>query len=468
MSQSNRNELRKLMASLDGEHADAVTKLIESNGFKIGLDDGDRAWVITALATTHGDPAFAESLRRLLGDLDYKSLDPDDRSALLRHIAGHATTSTTDTLLKEVQRPASGTPTMTAALKDWKAFVDGLKPTDRLGAHTGRGTAQQLTPRDAIPAADWSHPEKIVGRLTQVSEGVTGPNAEVRCGPSNLLAAALLRGREPAAQLLDRVANGAKSRLTQEEVHVLHGIAASLRSGNVSFQDLSLAQEALYHAGSTRAAAWEWRSQVDAIPNLPADKAARLDAILHKSGTPTAAELREFSQLASASLQRRVTADWVDEPLLGGPVLMLDFEPKTGAGRDGNFDGGLDDTELQRLVMAGGASGRPVAYDTRRSDAIGEVLRHLTPGESAIVHLPLNDRVGNRSSDANHFITVGVLPDGRPYIYNPAPQQNDATLVIGRAAGPQDPIFKQELAKYSQRANDMDPHAKVNALKSSP
>ena len=50
---------------------------------------------------------------------------------------------------------------------------------------------------------------------------------------------------------------------------------------------------------------------------------------------------------------------------------------------------------------------------------------------------------------ANHFISVGVMADGRPYIYNPAPQPGDATLVIGGAGEPQDAAFGSEVQKYS-------------------
>jgi hypothetical protein len=128
---------------------------------------------------------------------------------------------------------------------------------------------------------------------------------------------------------------------------------------------------------------------------------------------------------------------------------MLNYARGTGAGRDGRIDGGLDDGELLSLAASGAASVAPVAYDRRRPDAVAAVLERLKPGESAVVPLPGSPT----GTGADHFVSVGILRDGRPYVYNPSPAPGDATLAVGRAGDPQPQSFVDELAKYSQRAN---------------
>ena len=463
-TQTQRAEVRKLIGSIDAVHADAVVKLLDSNAFRSHHTDQTRA--VAALVASRGDPTFAASLERLLDHMSFKHMAEDDKSALLRFLAGHADARTADALLKELTSSAAANPLMRQALQEWSRFTAGLKPAEVFGRNSG-GQAP-LTPNGPIPRADWARPEIIVGKLTQVSVDQSGPNAWVRCGPSSLLAGALLRGKDAAAQLLDKVADNRRGQLTDVERRVLHTIADKLRSGDATFPELSLAQDLLYRAGSTRASVGDWRSQFASVPNLAPDKAARLDVLLHNPRAPTPAQLREVSQLISTSMGRKVTAEFVDEPLLGGQGIMLNFEPRTGAGRDGMFDGGLDDTELQRLIVAGGMGGQPVAY-AHTIGGIEGVFGRLLPGESAIVHIALVDRVPNGPPAApNHFISVGVMADGRPYIYNPAPQTGDATLVVGRAGEPQDAAFSSEVQKYAKRAEGMGTQVRVNALKASP
>jgi hypothetical protein len=90
-----------------------------------------------------------------------------------------------------------------------------------------------------------------------------------------------------------------------------------------------------------------------------------------------------------------------------------------------------------------------LAYNARGFDPAGAALDHLKPGESAVLQVT-GDPAGNH---ADHFVTVGLLKDGRPYIYNPDPAPGDATLTVGRATEPQPDPFTGELAKYSKRAN---------------
>ena len=303
----------------------------------------------------------------------------------MRFLAGHPDARTADALLKELTSATAANPLMRQALQEWSRFTAGLKPAEVFGRNAGQ---PPLTPNGPIPRADWARPEVIVGRLTQVSVDQSGPNAWVRCGPSSLLAGALLRGKDAAAQLLDKVADNRRGQLTDVERRVLHGIAGNLRSGGATFNELSLAQDLLYRAGSTRASVGDWRSQFAAVPHLAPDKAARLDELLRNPKAPTPAQLREMSQLISTSMGRKVTAEVVDEPLLGGPGIMLNFEARTGAGRDGMFDGGLDDTELQRLIVAGGMSGQAVAYRHSNGSGIQGVFGRLGPGESAMAASP--------------------------------------------------------------------------------
>lgn len=50
------------------------------------------------------------------------------------------------------------------------------------------------------------------------------------------------------------------------------------------------------------------------------------------------------------------------------------------------------------------------------------------------------------------LLAVGKLKDGRPYVYNPDPYGGDATLTVGVVKGPQSASFRNEVAKYSARA----------------
>jgi hypothetical protein len=155
------------------------------------------------------------------------------------------------------------------------------------------------------------------------------------------------------------------------------------------------------------------------------------------------------------SINRCGPANLLAGALLQGPDAAASLLEKTSttrpspaANRDGPIGGGLDIGELAKAADAGGLKSSRIAFSPKGADAAADVLKHLKPGESAVLLLA----GGAGGTAADHFVSVGVLKDGRPYIYNPDPLPGDATLTVGTAIDPQPKVFTDELAKYSARA----------------
>jgi hypothetical protein len=103
--------------------------------------------------------------------------------------------------------------------------------------------------------------------------------------------------------------------------------------------------------------------------------------------------------------------------------------------RSGRGEGsGFSDSEMAALGSSAGGSAM-----SRRMDEVG--------GDRALTTLlnrrgGLNDgqaatmRVGGSAGDpdADHFITVGRMPDGTQYLYNPDPAPGDVVLATGADA----------------------------------
>jgi hypothetical protein len=302
-----------------------------------------------------------------------------------------------------------------------------------------------------ISSAEWNNPVALVGRLTQNGAAVDGANFDHRCGAANLLASALLQGPDAAARFLDNVAASKASNLKPDERRELKTLAGQLRQRSMSFNDLSLAQDLLYRAGMHYIPAGQLLLQhlalqtgTPAVAGLSGADAAKLQQLILKNTSVNAVELQTLSRLASTAMGTPVRASIDREH---GRV-NLNFTRSTGGIAVGV---GYDDPQLLALAASGAKKATHVAYDLRGADAIPKVLERLKPGESAV--LPL--RGSPTSQTANHYVTVGILQDGRPYIYNPDPFNGDATLTVGRSSGPQLPSFEAEMTKYSQRAQNV-------------
>ena len=243
-----------------------------------------------------------------------------------------------------------------------------------------------------------------------------------------------------AAKYLDTVADKAGKLLTAYDRKAMHEIADRIRHRNATFGDLSDAQNMLFLAQNTRRWVGEWRSANPAPPHLSAAENAQLGTLIAKEPNYGAQDLSQLSTLLSKATDLSVQATLIDDAS-GGRHLVMRYVDETG-------DDGLDDGELRDAASAAGWGAAGIAHDPTGPDPAGAILERLKPGESAVLRLSGTPT----GTQADHFMTVGILGDGRPFVYNSDPYPGDATLVVGSAREPQPQAFKDEVAKYSARA----------------
>jgi len=459
LNETNKQKVRDLVVSLstDGAKIDALMKFLDSNAFASVYGDGDKGELIDAIVKSSADPAFLQGLGKLLEDWDFKDLAPDDKTAVLHYLSRHPGAATLGNVQRMLDNPADAGTLIALAQREWQAdlaLIARREPAISRGVNNAPPNSAPVHLPSAtgmITPAEWNDSVALVGRLTQNGAAVNGANFDHRCGAANLLASALLQGPDAAARFLDNVAAKSTSNLKPDERRELKTLADQLRQRSMSFDDLSLVQELLYRAGMhyipagqllLRHPALQTNSPV--VPGLSGADATKLQQLIFKNTQMNAADLQTLSRLASTAMGVQVRAT-VDRE--HGRV-NLNFTQPTGGIAVGV---GYDDPQLLALAASGAKSATHVAYDLRSTDAVSKVLERLKPGESAV--LPL--RGSPASQGANHYVTVGILKDGRPYIYNPDPFNGDATLTVGRSSGPQLPSFEAEVAKYSQRAHNV-------------
>jgi hypothetical protein len=334
-----------------------------------------------------------------------------------------------------------------------KPTVYGRNETDKaVMTRTGR-----------ISDAAWSDPTVLVGDMTQ--NAAIGGNASDRCGPTNVLAGALLQGPSVAAKFLESEAGHAGSKLGADQKKGLNDIAARLRAHTATYEDLSMAQNLLYQSADTRIGLGQALDRAQAMADkgeagdpLSTKDFNRLKTLYAKVPDLSAPELKEMGQLLTKALDREVTVKIEPDPRTGkGKQTFVHMAPG-----DNDWDqSGLDDGEILAHARAGGLKAQSVPFNAGAKDPAGAALAGLKPGESAVLRVAAD----SSAADPGHFVTVGRLKDGRPYVYNPDPAKGDATLVVGTAKDPQPADFTREVFKYSQRArpdlDDSNPAATV-------
>jgi hypothetical protein len=444
VSESNKMRFRALVAGAgnDGARIAALVDLLTSPAFS-RLSSGDQALIAEALARSNLDAGTIANLAKLIDGWDFKDLMPGPKSAVLDHVKNHPDARSVAAIDADLRSDSSRGALLVRADAEWKRDAAGARAGGAFGRNGSDTPLKAAT--DPIPASAWNDPVQLVGRMTQNAEGVRGANSSSRCGPTNLLAGALLQGTDVAAKYLEKAASNAGGHLVDGQKRELVEIAGRIRNHSATFDDLSRASDLLYRAANTRMSLGQWRSENPTTPLLNETQRAQLDALLAKDPNFSPNDLKQLSALLSAALDFEVSVAIVDEPPTGKGVV-LNYRP--GANPSGDSGARLDDGELRKAAKAGGLGAGGVEYNPGGSDAAGRVLDHLKPGESAVLRLSGNPS-GNQ---ADHFITVGILKDGRPFIYNPDPARGDATLTVGRAFGDQLAEFTDELAKYSQRA----------------
>jgi hypothetical protein len=283
-----------------------------------------------------------------------------------------------------------------------------------------------MTPTGRIPASAWSDPTQLVGQLTQRGATLDSSHTDDnRCGSANLLGVVLLqKGTAGAAAFLTKAAQA----LPPAEQQQLLAIAERVKNHTSTYDDLSAAQGSLYAAGNTR------QSLDEALTFLEPEEREAFKTAITKRDVDT---VRELLALPTATIETYT------DPRTGKAVPAIGV-PK--AARRGNGSG-FDDAELGSQATLTGM--KASSGSSTSTDVVADTLKSLKPGESAVV------RVATTSTDhdAGHFVSVGKLADGRPFIYNPDPSKGDATLCVGNAKDPQALSFVAELSRYSTRTN---------------
>jgi peptidoglycan hydrolase-like protein with peptidoglycan-binding domain len=439
LDESEKVAMRKLVleSSQDGTKAEALANLLTDPAFSKWTSPDFRRVILDCVANAKLDPTYVDALRGLLHYDWFK----DDRYSLetLAYVKQHPGTASIADVRQQLRyEPDAFRPKAAAAMREEAKLATAAVA---MGKNTTSGSLFGAT--GPIPDAAWKNPVEIVGRWTQNAHGVRGTHSGERCGPTSLLAGALLQGADVAAGVLDKTAAGAGQRLVDGEKRELQKIAERLRGHTATFDDLSRAGDLLYRAAKTRTTMQYALQNTPALAELGSAKVARMNELAALGTALTEPQRRELSGLLSRAMERDVDVRIVDGPH-GGKTVMVDYRPGFGATHEG-----LDVQELRHAAGAGGLVAQGIGYDTSSHFSAGKTLGYLKPGESAVLQLA-GDPASNQ---ADHYVTIGILADGRPYVYNPDPAQGDNTLTVGSARGPQPDAFHAELARYNERAH---------------
>jgi hypothetical protein len=281
------------------------------------------------------------------------------------------------------------------------------------------GPYKLLSGTGPITREMWEEPKQILGKLTQWSRQ---DPANEHCVGCDLLAGAIIHGRETTAKYLEKIASYGKGFLTDEHVGRLAKIAASVRAGTATFEDLGVAQDITYRAMD--------REMIDNPDSVQIDNGSGKQL--------TASELTDISNKGSQELGVDVTA--AVKPFGSHHIVMLNYNrehPGPGDGLDPYDVAGAASTARLNLLE--------MAYDRSRTDAAQAIMDQLGRGECATVLIEYPVAGGMEC----HCILFGKYPDGSPYIYNSHPTNGQATMIVAKP-GKSNDEFKAELARYDQ------------------
>lgn len=317
-------------------------------------------------------------------------------------------------------------------------------PYQELGKNLAT-TGNQVMPSKTGPISpsDWENPVNIVGNLRQDTGG-SDVSGDDRCGPTNLLAASLLQGKDKAAAFL--AAEAKSPNLSDAEKKQLSDIATAVKTGTASYDQLNAATALLYKSGNTRLTLNEVGASNDFnVSNLNQDELSKYRSLKNKAPALRPNEVKELSALTTKATGKPSEVQIGTDPR--DPNKKVAFVKITGARAQGDHSG-LDDGELAAHAKAGGlrTSSKPIDTDIG-NEITSDLLNGLKKGEATVIRIGLT----SQDSTANHFVTVGKLPDGRPYIYNPSPGGGDKTLVIGSARPPQPDNFQAQMENIDAR-----------------
>lgn len=343
-----------------------------------------------------------------------------------------------------------GSLTLPTSMASGRVTKDVLGGLDRNGSGRGlnNGSGHLASARGRIAASAWDHPEQIVGRLTQTPAGGGRGNSVYRCGPSNMLAQAVMNGPDATARFLRRTAEQTPdSRLSAAEKTELRGIADAVQNRTATFEQLSRAQGLLYQAGNSRTDVVDACNQAVRTGRLSAAERRQVDGFrtsLQNGGSMTTQDGATLSRLLTKAFGQQVTVRGYDDPQHPGDASRRFVGVEVGGALRRTDRSGFGDDELRRLGTLGGAGGRDVRMD---QTSLRQLLDGMQPGESATIRVSGDDS----GSQADHFVTIGRRPDGTAYLYNPDPGRGDFTLFTGGRGREQPQSFLDQLQRYEDR-----------------
>ena len=297
-------------------------------------------------------------------------------------------------------------------------------PFTEYGKNLAPARGNQVLPGKTgpIPAEAWKNTPEIVGNLRQDTGSASDLSGDDRCGPTNLLAGALLQGQAKAAAFLDKQATSPN--LNPEQKSQLKEIAKAIGHGTASYDQLNKAGDLLYRAANTRTTLGEVVGEYFDRSKLEHGEAQALNQLAAKSPNLNPAEMKQAADLLKKATDGKLELTSGPDPRGNGK--QVPFVKVNSGSTDSS---GLDDGELMAHAKAGGlkVSSHPidVAGVGDGEDVSATMLAKLKPGESMVLRIGLTN-----GEQPNHFVTIGKLPDGRPYIYNPSPGSGDSTLMV--------------------------------------
>ncbi|MBL8913812.1 MAG: hypothetical protein JNM17_24125 [Archangium sp.] len=324
----------------------------------------------------------------------------------------------------------------------------------RLVAQAGGGTVSKPVNMTAGPAGvnktddprpsasgkisqkEWDNPALLLGKLTQNPASGADANSRERCGPSNVLGAALMQGPESAAKYLKNVADAPKNnRLSDAEKKELKEIAGRIENKTATFEDLGRAQDLTYKAGNRVRDVGSTADEALKSGKLSTAEQSELKTLL--GSEPTDEKLARANELLTKGTGHPTRI--VKDPDFPGSFLAT-----VEGSRSASDKSAYTDREVMELAEIGGTK---QGFEKMDDKTLKDIFKDLKPGESAIIRVSGD----NEGTDADHFVTIGKRKDGTAFIYNPDPFKGDPTVFVGAKGDKQSAAFMKELAKYENR-----------------
>ncbi len=241
------------------------------------------------------------------------------------------------------------------------ASFDGHYSDDPYLDHKTQTCNPEISQTPLFENGKWDGPAAL-NALHQVDDNPDTKSDEHRCGPSTLLAGAVMKGPESVAKICDNLyANG--KNLTKEDQAKLEEINHKMLGGEGTVEDLHLLQDMMY-----------------------------------RSAGGNGGDLKNEQLLELQKQTGLVDKDQADK----------------------DYKSGEKNTNSDGTVVKEPNDSRTFT-DPERGQ---KMISNLKPGESRVMNIDPN---GNGAP--HHYVTVGKDKDGREYIYDPYPKENEPNVV---------------------------------------